>query len=110
MEFTSYFQISSSKDNYHCSNAEFFFKISKPKTDCCLTTLLCLLGGGGGESAFVVLWGFATSFYRQSSSSTCCYAGGIPPQTQGRQRGVYLWATEEMLCSMFGSATKGAEW
>ena len=36
--------------------------------------------------------------------------GGIPPQIQDRQRGVYLWATEEMLCSIFVNSTKGAKW
>ena len=62
------------------------------------------------ESPSVALWGFAASFSRQSSSMQGCYAGGIPPQIQGRQCGAYLWAAEEMLCGMFVSATKGAEW
>ena len=44
------------------------------------------------------------------ASQQGCYAGGIPPQIQGRQRGAYLWATEEMLCSMFVNVTKGAKW
>ena len=35
---------------------------------------------------------------------------GNPSTNPGRQRGAYLWATEEMLCGMFVSATKGAEW
>ena len=56
-----------------------------------------------GESVSVALWGFAASHL----------AGPLrrkdPSQIQGRLRGAYLWATEEMLCSMFVNVTKGAE-
>ena len=55
-----------------------------------------------GEFVSVALWGFVASHLAG------CYAGGIPPQIQGRQRGTYLWATEEMLCGMFMNAR--VEW
>ena len=45
----------------------------------------------------------------------CSHLAGLlrrrdPSTNPGRQRGAYLWAAEEMLCGMFVSATKGAEW
>ena len=37
--------------------------------------------------------------------------GGSPPASPASHlAGLHLWATEEMLCGMFVSATKGAEW
>ena len=67
-----------------------------------LSTHSSLLVGG---SPFLLLYGVSPPVIQQG-----CYAGGIAPQIQSRQHGLYLWATEEMLCSMFVNATKGAEW
>ena len=42
--------------------------------------------------------------YSRLFSTRRKYTGGIvPPQIQGQQRGMYLWATEEMWCSILCS-------
>ena len=61
-----------------------------------------------GESASVVLWGFPPA-------SPASHLAGLlrrrdPSTNPGPIAWWDLWATEEMLCGMFVSATKGAEW
>ena len=73
---------------------------------CCQPTPPCLLGGGGGESVSVALWGFAASFSHQSSSRAATPEGSLHKSKADSD----LWPTEEMLCGMFVSATKGTEW
>ena len=66
---------------------------------------------GGGESVSVVLWGFAAmALLGQSSSRAATPEGSLHKSRVDSVVCAYLWATEEMLCTMFVNVTTGAEW
>ena len=66
------------------------------------------MGGGGGGRALSLFIPWGVPFYLRGRGGVKIIY--LDEKEVGRKRGGYLWATEEMLCSMFVSATKGAEW
>ena len=52
------------------------------------------------------LW--STSQLLRPSGQQCSHSGGVCPQIQGRQCGVYVGAVEEMMCVVCVDVTEGA--
>ena len=59
-----------------------------------------------GGSPFLLHYGGSPPASPASHLAGLLHWRDPPQQIQDRQRGVYLWATEEMLCGMFVNATK----